>query len=43
MFSKELMAWLYFNTCIATFVWPSIELYMLILISLAYLLKINYL
>jgi hypothetical protein len=37
MFSKELMAWIYFNTYIATFVC------LLILISLAYLLKLNYL
>jgi hypothetical protein len=37
------MAWLNFNTCIATFVWLSIGLCMLILISLACLLKLNYL
>jgi heme exporter protein D len=35
------MAWLYFNTCIATFVWLSTGLSLLILISLAYMLKLN--
>jgi hypothetical protein len=35
------MAWLYFNTYIATFVWLSIGLCLLILINLAYLLKLN--
>jgi hypothetical protein len=30
------MAWLYFNTCIGTFVWLSIGLCLLILNSLAF-------
>jgi hypothetical protein len=36
MFNNELIAWLYFNTCIATFVWLSIGLCLLILNSLAF-------
>jgi hypothetical protein len=43
MFINELMILLYFSTCIATFVWLSIGLSLLILISLAYMLKLNYL
>jgi lipid-A-disaccharide synthase-like uncharacterized protein len=37
------MAWLYFNTCNATFVWLSIGFCLLILMSLVFLLKLNYL
>jgi lipid-A-disaccharide synthase-like uncharacterized protein len=40
MFSKELMAWLYFNTCIATIAWLSTGLSLLILFSLAYMLNL---
>jgi hypothetical protein len=43
MFGKELMAWLYVNTCIATVVWLSTGLCLLFLISLAYMLNLNYL
>jgi hypothetical protein len=37
MFNNELMARLYFNTCVATFVWLSIGLCLLILNSLAFI------